>query len=194
MALVHLKDLPSDGQTGKWGLSCTDKVIEFYYPVHIIVHQTLQGYVMQETFILILDDLDKFLTLHSIQCPVILWLDGASPHLSLAMAEFCRSKRIQPLLLKPNSTHICQPLDQTWFRSLKARLQRKIQQWHQCLEHIGSSLSKYSVVPLLREATEELLEEKPSIMSNGFKQSGLCPWNPAALDSAKMQPSTVFVR
>ena len=58
--------------------------------------------------------------------------------------------------------------------------------------HIGSSLTKYSVVPLVRESVEDILEDKPGLIANGFKRSGLCPWNPAAPDKNKMLPSTVL--
>ena len=175
VALQHLKDLSSDGMTGKWGMSCS-----------------VNGYVTQELFISILKDLDNFLTKQNIARPIILWMDGATPHMSIAMAEFCKLKRIQPWLFKPNATHITQPLDLTFFQSLKARLQRKVLEWHQSPLHIGSSLSKYSVVPLVRESAEEIIKETPRLIPNGFKRSGLCPWNPSAPDKNKMLPSTIF--
>ena len=74
------------------------------------------------------------------------------------------------------------------------RLKSKIQQWHQDPLHIGTSLTKYTVVPLLRMATEEILQEKPNLISNGFRRGGLCPWNPEAIDKSKMLPATVFAR
>ena len=40
-------------------------------------------------FVEILADLDKFLSSKNIKRPVILFIDGANPHISLAMAKYC---------------------------------------------------------------------------------------------------------
>ena len=40
----------------------------------------------------ILHDLDKFLVTKEINRPVILFLDGASPHISLDALKFCKEK------------------------------------------------------------------------------------------------------
>ena len=57
--------------------------------------------------------------------PIILFMDGASPHISLAMAEYCKVQDIQPWLFKPNTTHITQKLDIIFMKSLKDVLKRK---------------------------------------------------------------------
>ena len=44
---------------------------------------------------------------------------------------------------------------------------------------------------LLHQATELCLE-KPDLISNGFKRSGLYPWNVLAPDKSKLLPGTVF--
>ena len=142
MTKKYLKDLPSDGKTGEWGFSISPKVIIKHFKVQEQIY-----YITQELVMVILEDLDKFLTQKKISRPIILWLDCASPNISIGMARFCKEKGIQPWLLRPNTTHVLQPLDLTFFKSLKIRLQQKIQQWHQV--NIGTSLTKYSVVPLL---------------------------------------------
>ena len=48
------------------------------------------------------------------------------------------------------------------------------------------------MVPILRDAAEEVLEKSPGTISSGFRRAGFYPWNPAAVDQAKMIPSTVF--
>lgn len=173
MAAIHLADLPKDGLSGTWGLCCAPK-----------------GYVTSDIFVNILEDLVSYLDSQHVLRPVILWIDGASPHLSLNMAEFCIANGIQPLLFKPNSTHLCQPLDLTFMSSLKASLKKRIGLWQH--DNIGASLSKYSIVRLIREVTEQILQNKPDVIPNGFRRGGLCPWDPSAPDQAKMLPSKVF--
>ena len=137
-----------------------------------------------DMFFEILRYLDKFLSTRNIKRPVILIIDGASPHISLAMAKFCQEVMIQPWLLKPNTTHLCQPLDLSFFSSLKTSFRRNLYLWHQ--DNIGVSISKYTVVPLLKDATESILVNKPTVIGNGFWKAGLFPWNPDEVDKKRM--------
>jgi hypothetical protein len=81
-AQTHLKNLPKDGKSGDWQRFCNKRT------PHEILH-----------------DLDKFLVTNEINRPVILFLDGASPHTSLDAMKFCKEKNIQPWLFQPNMTH-----------------------------------------------------------------------------------------
>ena len=161
VAAVHLATLPQDGKSGAWSL-----------------HSTEKGFITSEKFVVLLQELVKHLEERQIERPVILFMDGASPHISLAMAEYCKAHGIQPWLFKPNTTHLTQPLDLTVRKSLKDKLKRKVTEWQQ---RNPTSLTKYTVVPLLREAVEEVLT-KPSIIINGFRRAGLVPWAGRKLD------------
>ena len=69
-----------------------------------------KGFVTRELHLEILKDLDNYLVEKQIARPVWLFMDGASPHISLSALEFCKLKKIQPWLFKPNSTHLLQVL------------------------------------------------------------------------------------
>ena len=174
MAATHLASLPSNGQSGAWSFTTTHK-----------------GFVTAETFVDVLSDLVKFVEEHNIARPVILFLDGAAPHISICMAEYCQRQQIQPWLFKPNTTHLIQPLDLTVMKSLKDAFKRKVTAWQQSN---FTSLTKYTVVPLLRESMEEMLTQSPGVIGNGFRRAGLVPWDPSAPDSQKMLPSTIFAK
>ena len=62
--------------------------------------------------------------------------------------------------------------------------------WHQ--DHIGLSMTRYAVVPLLQAATESILQNKPGLIGNGFRKAGLFPWNTDAVDMTRMGPSAVY--
>ena len=83
VAQTHLKDLPKDGLSGNKIIS--QQEIEVQFSTNQLVFY---------------GDKDIFL--------VIIFIDGASPHISLEAAAFCTEKEIQPWLLKPNMTHILQ--------------------------------------------------------------------------------------
>jgi len=57
----------------------------------------------------------------------LLILDGHSSHVSYGFVEYCNAKKIIPLYLPPNSTHVLQPLDVGIFGSLSTAYQRYIQ-------------------------------------------------------------------
>ena len=86
------ENLPRDGVTGRWRFSKSEK-----------------GYVNREIFLDILKDLSDHLDRKNIERPVMLFIDGFSGHLGLAIAEFCVEFGIQLILLRENMTHVLQP-------------------------------------------------------------------------------------
>ena len=67
-----------------------------------------KGFATRELYLDTLQDLDKFAEIRKIQRPVILFIDGASPHISLEAIKFCKLKNIQPYLFRPNMTYLLQ--------------------------------------------------------------------------------------
>ena len=169
--------LPLDGMTGVWQYSYTEN-----------------GWVQQSTYLDILNDLVRYVQLKDIPLPIILLIDGASCHLSLEMAQLCLNYQIQPILLRPNTTHLCQALDLTFFASLKAGLKTEQELWHRETSNIGSSLSKYTVVNLVHKVAERIIADKPGLIAKGFRKAGIFPWNPSAPTSQRMLPSQVYIR
>ena len=95
----------------------------------------------------------------------------ATCHLSLEMARLCQKYGIQPILLRPNTTHLTEALDLTFFASLKAGLKEAQELWHRDPANIGCSLSKYQVVTLVHKVTECILQEKPQLIGKGFRKA-----------------------
>ena len=174
VAAQHLKDMPSTGKSGAWKFGVTPN-----------------GYVTRESYLDILRDLDTHLEENNVTRPVILFMDGPNCHISLQAAEFFKLKNIQPWVLRANMTHLLQPLDLTFFCSLKGKLNQLAHIWHADPNNAGQALSKYTVMRVLYDATEDCLSN-PSLIPNGFKRSGLFPWNPNAPDKTKLLPSTIY--
>ena len=174
MAAQHLKHLPTNGKSGPWKFGVTQN-----------------GYVTREAFMDILGDLDEYMEEHNIPRPALLFLDGHKGHISLEAAAFCKLKKIQPWLLRANMTHLLQPVDLTFFCSLKRKLNELTHIWHGDPKNAGQVLSKYSVMDILYEATEQCLSNS-SLIPNGFRRAGLLPWNPNAPDKTKLLPGTIY--
>ena len=153
--------LPENGKSGKWCYSYTDN-----------------GWVKQSTYIHIVNDLIDYITKNHIKLSVILIIDGATCHLSLEMARLCQKSGIQPILLRPNTTHLTQALDLTFFACLKAGLKEAQELWHRDPANIGCSLSKYQVVTLVYKVTECILQEKPQLIGR-VQEGGYSALEPA---------------
>ena len=174
VAEIKMKALPADGQSGAWQFSVSEK-----------------GYINQDLFVEVLEDLDKYLTSRNIKRPVVLIIDGAKAHISLQSTNYCIAKKIQPILLKPNMTHMIQPLDLTFFGSLKKHVKRLAWEWQCNPLNAGQFLTKYSVIFILQKATEICLANK-DLIPNGFGRSGIFPFNPDAPNRDKLLPATIF--
>ena len=174
MADQKLRNLAQDGRSGKWQFEVSAK-----------------GFMNRDLFLKELKRFSSYLDDHEVQRPVILYLDGATSHISMDVVEYCEAAGIQPILIPPNMTHILQPLDITFFSSLKATLTKKTYDWQCNPINVGQSLNRYSVVTLLHQATELTLTN-PNILAGSFKRSGLYPWNTAAPDRSRLKPGEVF--
>ena len=157
MAATHLQNLPEDGSSGKWSFSVSPK-----------------GYITRPLFLEVLEDINTYVERKQIKKPVVVILDGASPHISIEAADFCKTNQIQPWLLRPNMTHLTQPLDLVFSAGLKKTLKNSTWKWQTDHKKTGQFLNKYSVIGLLNEATDTCLA-KLSLVHNGFKRAGLFP-------------------
>ena len=77
IAAKHLAGLSKDRKFGSWGLSSTPN-----------------GFITGNTFLLILEDLIRPVDERYITRPIFLFMDSAGPHISLAMADFCKAHQI----------------------------------------------------------------------------------------------------
>lgn len=61
----------------------------------------------------------KWCLKYNIEFPIVLFVDGHSSHLTLALSNFCVAHQIELIALYPNATHLLQPMDVSLFRPLK---------------------------------------------------------------------------
>ena len=170
-----ISDMPKDGISGQWKFFVSEN-----------------GWVKHEQMLEIIQDLAQFIDENNIPKLVILFLDGASCHVSLKISELCDKEGIQPILLLPNSTHLLQPLDVTVFSPFKSNLKRELELWQRNMENVGSNLNKYEVVPLVYRITQNMLTTKSLLISKGFRKTGLHPWDPTAPNTDRMKASQMY--
>ena len=110
--------------------------------------------------------------------PLLLVLDGHSTHYQPELIKYARKHEIILFCLPPHTTHESQPLDASVFKPLKSH-------WHEACHSFveknpGKSITKYNFSVLLNMAWGKTMS--PSIISSGFKRSGIYPFNPDAID------------
>ena len=104
------------------------------------------GWVDQELFNFWLTD--HFLPNVPSLRPVLLLLDGHSSNFEPYSIQFAREHQIVIFCLPLHSTHECQPLDTSFFRSLKSHWQNSVYKFYQ--DNSGKSVSKLNFCSVLK--------------------------------------------
>ena len=120
---------------------------------------------------------EPWLVQSNIPRPVLVHADGHKSHLSLKVAEFCRSKGILLVALYPDSTHMLQPLDVSVFKSLKSLWAIAKNKWKET--HSNENINKKSFPIVFKGAVDQITL---STIVNGFRKAGLYPLDPGKVD------------
>ncbi len=133
------------------------------------------GWVDQELFSFWLTD--QFIPHATSRRPLLLILDGHSSHFEPYSIEFARSHDVVIFCLPPHTTHECQPLDTSFFSSLKSHWQNSVHKFYQ--ENPQKVVSKVNFCSVFKQAW--LLAASPSNLVNGFRMCGIYFFDPKAI-------------
>ena len=111
--------------------------------------------------------------------PHILLLDGHESHKTLEAIDFAREHGIVLLTYPPHCTHRLQPLDRTYFKSLKSAYSRSCNNW--MTTNRGRQITQYEVMPLFAQAYSSTASIQSAV--NGFAVSGLWPFDDTKFDA-----------
>lgn len=114
--------------------------------------------------------------------------DNLSSHLSINVIKKCEEANIEFKFLPPHSTHLCQPLDVSYFRPLKAIWRKRLTEWK--LKNKGV-LPKSVFPSLLKKALDSLQQKSETNIKAGFKATGIYP--PNKNEVFKLLPQTAEV-
>lgn len=140
------------------------------------------GWMTGESFYdYVVNVFEPWLTANEIQRPIVVYVDGHSSYLTMALDDFCSMKGIEIIALYPNASHIMQPLDVAFFQPLKEAWKTATQQWR--IDNGGKRLRKENFASVLVQALTTL--NVGQLIPNGFKLSGLHPFTADAINTAK---------
>ncbi|XP_071052929.1 uncharacterized protein [Onthophagus taurus] len=100
--------------------------------------------------------------------------DNLSSHLSVGILEACIKYNIRFILLPPNSTHLCQPLDLAFFSPLKTTWRKQLTEWK---EKFKGTIRKDQFARLLKKTFDQIESNIPANLKAGFLKSGIFPLN-----------------
>lgn len=105
--------------------------------------------------------------------------DNLSSHFSDEVIELCLKYHIRFVMLPANSTHICQPLDISFFRPSKIAWRQVLEDWKRKNRGV---LPKSEFPRLLKQSFEKIgVVKLSSNVIAGFKAAGIVPFNPQAV-------------
>lgn len=105
-------------------------------------------------------------------------LDGHDSHKSLNAINYCRENGIELLSLPPHTSHRTQPLDRTFFGSLKAKYATAVSSW--MVSHQNQRVTHFEVAGLFAQAYNAAATTGSAV--NGFKVTGIWPFDPSVFD------------
>ena len=105
----------------------------------------------------------------------IIILDGHHSHKTYEAVTYGRNNGIHLLTLPPHSTHKMQPLDRTYFKSLKSGYNTAADSW--MISHPGKRITFFDMTGIF--GTAYLRTATPDKAIRGFKCTGLWPFDPS---------------
>lgn len=99
-------------------------------------------------------------------------------HISIRVLEECKKNDIRFILLPPNSTHLCQPLDLTYFSPLKSAWRKVLSDYK---DKYRGPIPKDKFPRKLKQALDILSPDSEKNLKAGFAASGIFPLNPQAV-------------
>jgi hypothetical protein len=158
------------------------------YPKGWGIGKSQKGWMNSELFFEYITNIfHPWIVQNNIPKPVIFFLDGHSSHATLHLSKFCKANGIVLVSLLPNSTHILQPLDVSFFHPCKTVWKSELRDWR--MNHHGLKIGKPEFAPLLEKVIKKAA--KPETFINGFRACGLFPFSEDAINYSKIPTGTV---
>lgn len=119
--------------------------------------------------------------------PQLVVFDGHSTHLDLNVIQKASENNITLLKLPAHTSHILQPLDVSTMKSMKDRWDQQLIKWQRL--NIGKKIQRKEFTQILVEIWDDL---DPAILRNGFRKTGIYPFDRNQIEEHKLDPSALL--
>jgi len=147
------------------------------------------GWVTDDEFYIFMEHFIKHVK-PSVKSPILLLLDNHSSHLSIKSLDLAKSNGIVMLSFPPHCSHKLQPLDVSVFGPFKKYLSTVQDGWLR--SHPGRTITIYDIPKIVAESLPLAVTGLNII--NGFKKTGIFPYNRNVFTDIDFAPSYVTDR
>ena len=141
-------------------------------PYQSVGYRSPNGWTDSDLFVKWLEHLASF-TNASVDVPQIVILDGHHSHKTLGAVEYARSRGITLITLPPHCTHKMQPLDRSYFKSLKSAYNAAADSW--MVANPGRRITAYDMAAIFGKAFLRSATTDKAVA--GFRTCGLWPYD-----------------
>jgi hypothetical protein len=149
-----------------------------------VVGKSDSGWINDDLF---LDWLKHFMKFKS-EGTVLLILDNHGSHTRYEAIRFCKDHDIELVVLPPHSTHVLQPLDRTFVKSMKAQYHKNATEWMH--RNPTEAINKVRFSSLFAEAYNKTATVGAAV--KGFMCTGIMPLHEDVVPDKRYAPSTLF--
>lgn len=104
--------------------------------------------------------------------------DGLSSHFTVDVLKLCQEHNVTFVALPPHTSHLLQPLDVAYFRSMKGEWRKLLNEWKDTpYGRRCGTIPKEQFPKLLSKLWDNLLEKGKENLKSGFKKSGIFPFD-----------------
>lgn len=142
-------------------------------PPNSIYHCSHNGWINEDLFVTWLRHFISHVKPTKEQ-PVLLIMDNHKTHTTLAAYNLCKENGIHVVTLPPHSSHRLQPLDITFFSSLKAGFNKECENFLRSHHH--AKITPYDIATIFNNAYIRVANIGKGV--SGFESAGIFPLNP----------------
>lgn len=139
-------------------------------PINAIYHCSKNGWINEELFVIWLDHFIAY-SKPTKESPVLLVMDNHSTHTTLAAYNKCKDNNITVVTIPPHTSHRLQPLDVTFYSSLKSAFGRECDSFMK--SHPLTKITPYELASIFNKAYIRVSNIEKGV--SGFKSTGIFP-------------------
>lgn len=114
-----------------------------------------------------------------VEFPIIVFMDGHSSHINVAVSEFCSENNIILYCFPPHASHILQPLDVSVFGPLKKHWNESITNFQR--QYRGLRMTRCHFFKVFHAAWIKAIGAPENVIK-GFRKCGLVPFDACVVD------------